>query len=86
VRREPCGDKRSRNGEREPSLFKQFFLKRGREGAHLNYVREWFTPSIHPQFAGTIEVGQTGTTGFGAILAKATCALERWALKLYFSQ
>jgi len=68
------------------SLFKQFSLKRVREGAHLELRTEWFNAFNHPQFAGpNTSVGQTGPTGFGAILSQANLPRSiQMALKLYF--
>ena len=68
------------------SLFKEFSLNRVREGAHLELRTEWFNAFNHPQFAApNTSVGQTGATGFGAILNQANLPREiQMALKLYF--
>ena len=68
------------------SLFKDFSLKRVREGMRLQFRTEWFNAFNHPQFAGpNASVGQTGATGFGAITSQANLPRSiQMALKLYF--
>jgi hypothetical protein len=68
------------------SFFKEFSLKRLREGAHLELRSEWFNAFNHPQFAApNASVGQTGATGFGAITSQANLPRSiQMALKLYF--
>jgi hypothetical protein len=68
------------------SLFKEFSLNRVREGAHLELRTEWFNAFNHVQFgAPNTSFGQTGPTGFGAVLSQANSPREiQMALKLYF--
>ena len=65
------------------SLFKEFSLKRLREGAHLELRTEWFNAFNHPQFAAPNTA--VGNAQFGQVTSQANSPREiQMALKLYF--
>ena len=65
------------------SLFKEFSLKRLREGAHLELRTEWFNALNHTQFAAPNTA--VGNAQFGQVLSQANSPREiQMALKLYF--
>jgi len=77
---EPCRGSTFRHANANLSLFKQFSLKRVREGAHLELRTEWFNAFNHPQFAGpNTSVGRPARPASGRFLARQTCrARYRW--------
>jgi len=65
------------------SLFKEFSLKRLREGAHLEFRTEWFNGFNHVQFAAPNT--SVGNSQFGQVSSQANSPREiQMALKLYF--